>query len=194
VSLSKYFSVLGLLGAMACSPRKADNSQDSTSMTRDSVRTAKSINDSIKYPERDSIDYEKAMRIESYLIPKPQDSKETTVINQTCAIFTYPDDNAIEVMKKKYGDDFYIIADDVNWYCYESGQILDSLKVTRITVNTRYIEFVGSVKSYFLDTQAIGGPGWNLFFLHSKKEPKIVSMVGLSSDSVRTYFDTSEKP
>jgi hypothetical protein len=89
----------------------------------------------------ESFDFDKAFRIESYLIPQPANPSEITVIQGNITIYTYPDDKTIEAMRKKHGDDFYTIADDVNWYRFESSQLLDSLKVAQITVTTRYLEF-----------------------------------------------------
>jgi hypothetical protein len=186
--INRLFFLMALGLGSACSTQKTDRPQDSVASDTIHTRPYKLSSDSTESPNDGSFDYDKAFRIESYLVPKPPNPTEITVINQTCAIFTYPDDKAIEAMKEKHGDDFYIIADDVNWYRYESGQLLDSLKVNQVTVDTRYLEFIKSGKSYFIDTQALGG-GWSLFFIHSKKEAKVMSMAGLSGDSVRAYFD-----
>ena len=192
--IGRYYFLVVLVIASACSSKNVDGLQSSTQMS-DTLQNNdfSSVNDSTNNLSEESLDYDKAFRIESYIVAQPDKPSEITVIRQNSAVYTYPDDQTIEAMKKKYKDDFYTIADDVNWYRFESSQLLDSLKISQLTVTTRYLEFSQLGKRIFIDTQAFGSD-WRLFFLHTQKDPKIVSMVGLSVDSVLAYFDVPLKP
>lgn len=54
---------------------------------------------------------------------------DTVFLKGNEVIFISPGDKSVEKLKKKYGEDFYTIADDANNYFYEASVYLDSLKV-----------------------------------------------------------------
>ena len=60
-------------------------------------------------------------------------------LNENCVIFISPSSKKIEEMKKKLGDDFYTIADDINFYSANASEFLDSLKIKHIEADERAI-------------------------------------------------------
>jgi hypothetical protein len=66
--------------------------------------------------------------------------KENTVL------LIYPSDRTINSLKKKLGDDFYIIADDANYYSANIMEYLNSLKVP-------YFNICDSVKVIIKDSK-----------------------------------------
>jgi hypothetical protein len=187
------FLVIVLIAA--CSSRKESNETDSlrVSSNPDTIQIQSRETDSVILIEDEDLDYEKAMRIESYLV-SDSDPSETTTIKSKCAVYVFPDGATLEAMQKKYGDDYYTIADDANWYMSESGQTLDSLGVKEGDIKTRYVKCVVNGVAHTVDLRTPTGLYWKLFFFNPSKKPKIVSMVGLWPDTVRAYFDLPAKP
>ena len=54
------------------------------------------------------------------------------ILNENCVVFISPSSNKIDLLKKKLGNDFYTIADDINFYSANASEFLDSLKVKHI--------------------------------------------------------------
>lgn len=66
---------------------------------------------------------------------KTVEKNSSTILNENCVIFISPSDTKIVEMKKKLGNDFYTIADDINFYSANAYEFLDSLKVKHIEAN-----------------------------------------------------------
>jgi len=189
------FSLLLVIGLIifSCSSKRISSEIDSVNGPDTTLSTQATPTDSVTLIENDDFDYEKAMQIESYLV-SDSDPRQTTAISSKCAVYVFPDGETLKAMQKKYGQDYYTIADDANWYMSESSQTLDSIGIKEEGINTRYVRCLVNGISYTVDLRAPTGLYWNLFFFHSNKKPKLVDIVGLSPDSVRAYFDLPEKP
>lgn len=136
-----------------------------------------------------TLDEYKAMYdLQSYLIDV--DSPNMEEIDFDCAILIFPTEEQIERMKKDYKEeDFYIVADDNNWYQSKAIDIIDSLGVKRITANERYIKLKGEDKIWILDVRRDNLPSWNLIFFKRTKEPQIISPVDLTPEAARDFFE-----
>jgi hypothetical protein len=175
--MNRSYLILFPLTLACTTPRETTSDSDSTVSQN-------------KVDSTQTLDYESAMRIETYLAKGSVNSKDLTILTEPCAIYVIPDSEAIEAMQKEYGEDFATIADDLNWYLYESGKTLDSLNIAQPEVKTRYVEFkLSSGQSFIIDSKASSEMNWNLFFFHPNKKPKVVSMPGLTIDSIRAYFE-----
>lgn len=112
------------------------------------------------------------------------DSLYTETIDFDCAILIYPTEEKIERMKSDYGEeDFYIVADDNNWYQEKANEIIDSLGVKRIIVRGKYLRLKGESKTWTLNIRRDNLPSWNLVFFKRTKEPQVISTVDLSCNS-----------
>ena len=129
--------------------------------------------------------------LQSYLTDV--DSPNMEMIDFDCAILIFPTEEQIEGMKKDYKEeDFYIVADDNNWYQAKAIEIMDSLSVRQITAKERYIKLKGENKTWTLDIRRDNLPSWNLVFFKRTKEPQIISVVNLTAETTRDFFEISE--
>jgi hypothetical protein len=133
-------------------------------------------------------EYQLMYDIRSY-VTTSANASETETMAATCAILIYPTQEQIEEMKQRMGDeDFYIAADDNNWYQGKAIGLLDSLNIKIVTAKTRYLMLKGDNKTWILDLRKENLPSWNLIFFHRTKKPKVVSTVDLDFGQVQEYF------
>jgi hypothetical protein len=126
--------------------------------------------------------------LQSYLTDA--DSPNTETIDFDCAILIFPTEEQIERMKKDYKEeDFYIVADDNNWYQSKAIDIIDSLGVKQITAKERYIKLKGENKTWTLDIRRDNLPSWNLIFFKRTKDPQVISTVDLTPEATRDFFE-----
>jgi hypothetical protein len=145
----EFFIVIVII-TVSCSSRKESNETYTLQVSElDTVQVHRNP-DSVILIENDDFDYGKASMIESYLVDNA-DSKETTEIKSKCAVYVFPDHETLEAMQKKYGQDYYTIADDANWYFSESSRLLDSLEVKQESIKTRYVRCFSGGTSYTID-------------------------------------------
>ncbi|MEH0155190.1 hypothetical protein V6R21_13675 [Limibacter armeniacum] len=115
-----------------------------------------------------------------------------TKVDYSCAIFISPSDAQIEKMKNEYGEeDFYVVADDQNFYTYQANQLLDSLQVKVISIPSGRINLISAKQhlNWKLDTSKKGAPDWNLIIFNTNKPPKIISMVDITAEEIKAYFE-----
>lgn len=60
------------------------------------------------------------------------EQSQSKILNENCVVFISPSSSKINLLKKKLGNDFYTIADDINFYSANASEFLDSLKVKHI--------------------------------------------------------------
>jgi hypothetical protein len=159
--------------------------------------------DSTSTPQKDSINSKpvySALTLDEY---KEFYSSDSTVansdilvdltINFDCAVLIYPTEEEIEEMIKAYGeDDFYIIADDYNWYQGIAIEMLDSVGIKKATVHGDSLRFEGEGKTWGFDLKRDSLSGWNVIFFNRKKGPRVISTVDLTTQEIRDYFDIKE--
>jgi len=130
--------------------------------------------------------------VQNYLTTKADESR-TETIDFDCAILIYPTDEQIEEMKRQMGeDDFYIVADDNNWYQGTAIRLIDSLNIKKFTASERYLILKGINKSWTLDIRKDNSVSWNLIFFNRTKAPKVISTVDLNIEQVKEYFESAE--
>lgn len=159
--------------------------------TLDSVTTTTvDANSEIITVDTTSYDYDSYFKLESYLTKDKVDNKKFETIDFDCAILIYPTVEQIDEMKKEYGEeDFYIAADDNNWYQGQAIGIIDSVGVKMTTVNGQFLRLKGIQTTWDLDIRKKNLPTWNIIFFKTDKEPKIISTVDLTADEVQDYFN-----
>ncbi|MGC4021418.1 MAG: hypothetical protein QM734_05480 [Cyclobacteriaceae bacterium] len=128
--------------------------------------------------------------LDSYLVDELMDTPKVQVINSDCAIFVYPTHDQVEEMKKAQGeDDFYVTADDSNFYQSQAIQILDSAGIKTFGAVKRYLKFKGSEKSWILDIRKKDLPAWNLILFQKNRVPQPTPTIDLTYESVKNYFE-----
>ena len=138
-------------------------------------------------------DYESLFNLESYLVNNLTDNSTLEIIDIDCAILIYPTVDQINEMKENEGEeDFYIIADDNNWYQAMAIQMVDSVGVRKKSASGQYLRLKGQNKTWDLDIRKNGFPQWNLIFFKRTKEPQIISTVDLTVEQIREYFEIGE--
>jgi hypothetical protein len=130
--------------------------------------------------------------LDNYLTAGSFDKKVYDLIDFECAILIYPTSEQIDEMKKNEGEeDFYIGADDSNWYQTMAIEKIDLVGIKTITVRGRYLRLRGHNKTWDLDIRKKNLPAWNLIFFKPTKEPKIISTIDLTVDETKNYFEIS---
>ncbi|WKZ58864.1 MAG: hypothetical protein QY309_13405 [Cyclobacteriaceae bacterium] len=169
------------LGLLSCS-KPADTS--SNLQQADSLKTE--IDSTTTY----EFDYDAQFKLDNYLTTDSFDEKTNDLIDFECAILIYPTSEQIDEKKKNEGEeDFYIGADDSNWYQAMAIEKIDSAGIKTITASGRYLRLRGQNKTWDLDIRKKNLPAWNLIFFKPTKEPKIISTVDLTVDETKNYFE-----
>jgi hypothetical protein len=144
----------------------------------------------VHFQDTTSIGINQLYLLGSYLYDQPVDTGQVKEIDFNCAVLVYPNDDQIQQMKSEYGEeDFYIIADDNNWYQARSIALLDSANVIKITAEKPFVRFVGNEGNWTLNLRRKGALSWNLIFFNQTKEPEVISTVDLTMEKIRTYFN-----
>ena len=165
------------------------NSAKEKKIDQDTVIVSKTTTPTISEEDSQS-DYEKAFMLETYLVKEKNPRLKLITITEPCAVYLFPEDSVTERLQKEYGEDFYTIADDVNWYNYESNSLLDTLKVKTLNLKSVLLAFKqNNGEPYLIDGNVRNAIYPNLFFFHPNKKPKVFSIVALEADSVKAYFD-----
>jgi hypothetical protein len=159
--------------------------------TKDSqTQTMESTISHLEFRDTTRVGINQLYSLESYLHDQPLDTALVNEINFDCAVLVYPGDEQIQQMKREYGEeDFYIIADDNNWYHTTSIRLLDSAKVQTITPRKQFVRFVGDEMAWTLNLRRKGSLSWNLIFFNHTKKPEVVSTVDLTMEEIKAYFE-----
>jgi hypothetical protein len=140
-----------------------------------------------------NVEYATLFELESYLVNDAIEDSLLEIVDFDCAILIYPTEEQIEEMIKTEGEeDFYVGADDSNWYQGMAIQMMDSVGIKQISASGQYLRLKGPNESWDLDIRKKNLPAWNLIFFKRTKEPKIVSTIDLTMEEVKVYFGTAE--
>jgi hypothetical protein len=116
-------------------------------------------------------------------------NNDTLYINTQAAVFYEPDSLKIERIKKKVGEEnFYIGADDYNYYMHLSYGFIDSIKLPILrTENKKILKFISNDSSneiIILDTLS---QLWGVYFFDPRKKSKQADIVSIEDD-YNIYF------
>ncbi len=155
-----------------------------------STETDSLIIDSLK---TEPFDYDAQFKLETYLVPEQIDTSKIQVVDTDCAILIYPTPEQIEEMKKKEGEEnFYIGADDSNFYQGQAIGLIDSLGIKTLTANKQFIKFTGERNSWTLDIRRKDTPAWNLILFKKSKMPQVEPTISLTIEKLQSYFQKTE--
>lgn len=132
--------------------------------------------------------YDNYFNLKNYLTI---DANPRHVIDYSCAIFVSPTAEQIEQMKAEYGEeDYYVGAEDSNFYAFLASKLLDSLDVKTVKLESGSIKLISKGKgaSWTLDTSKKDGYGWNLILFNTSGTPMMTSAVDLTEADIKQYF------
>lgn len=149
--------------------------------TKNSDKNSEKLNNENVQIEKENIDsYAESLKLENFIVETNVSESEITIINEDCGIILSPDSEQIDAMKGETEEEqqnFYIAADDNNFYQYETSKFLDSLNIKKIYPKTRYLKFSKNNENLMFDTKAKYSDGWMVILYLNNKKPKIVDFV-----------------
>jgi hypothetical protein len=179
MAVMRYFVLIGVVALWGCSTK--DDS--ATPLEEDT-------NDEKVYWALSLDEMRKLYSIQTYLSDEGQEAAE--IIDFDCAILIYPTNAQMYEMKRDFEEeDFHVVADGNNRYHENAIGMIDSLGVRTMTVTERYLRLKGK-ENWNLDIRKPQLPSWNLIFFKTTKEPKVISIVNLTVDEVREYFEIGQ--
>ncbi len=107
---------------------------------------------------------------------------EAPVFDRSMVIFVWPDSNEVVDLKDRMGEDnFYVAADDENWYRSIAFGLLDSLGIEFTAVAERKLSFLvdGRVREY--DWTHHKSP-WFVVLYDGIREPRVTYSVNIPSE------------
>lgn len=122
---------------------------------------------------------------------KPPVKSDTLIVEAGCcytAISYIPDSLQLERMKKQLGEeDFYIMADDANFYQSEAAGFLEGSKLAvRYVKDIKYIRFINKLgKSQIVKTDTLSLS--NLFLFDPEQLPRLINITDAEAEYYR-YF------
>jgi len=161
-----------------------DSARKSTTNDSDVKKGKSSVDIAVK---RNDSAWEMSFVLKNFLVNNP-DPKNTEIVDSDAAIFVYPDSAQIEYMKKEDGDDFYIGADDWEFYAAKAREAFDSLKVKVVVPQMRYVKFVSKLRSVYFDTRAKASLGWITILFRTDSLPRIISAAEVQADSTLLLY------
>lgn len=108
------------------------------------------------------------------------------VPQRACVLEPVISDARIEKMKKeaRNEDDFYVVADDVNYYLYQAGEFMKRHRQKAILVPATYTDILfPNGKIIHTDTIAFG----SMILYKPGKNPQVVSSVDIA-EAYKSYF------
>ena len=104
---------------------------------------------------------------------------QDSVFADRMVIFVSPDSLEIAALKQQMGEqDFYVAADDENWYRSLAFDMLDSLGVASRVVDEKRFAFLvdGVIKTYDWSGRS---PSWFVVLYDGKREPIVTYSISL---------------
>jgi hypothetical protein len=185
--MREIFIIAIVVALWSCAKTTDTTSSDTL---EDSLSTSVPISSSVDTSALADVDYESFFKLESYLTKVVTNDSTLEIVDRDCAILIYPTLEQIEEMKRTEGEEnFYIGADDANWYQAQVIDTLDYVAIKTITASRQYVRLKGRKRIWDLDIRKKNLPAWNVILFKTTKEPQIVSMTDLTVDEVKTYFE-----
>lgn len=186
-------TLLFLTGTTFYMCTRASEDQSASNTTIDTVNTEDNVL-SESPQEAGGYDYETLFKLETYLTDSTIVNDSIQVIDYDCAVLIYPTSAQIDEMIKANGeDDFFIMADDTEWYQGIAIGMIDSVNVKTTSAMLPFLRLKGKDNTWTLDIRKKGLPEWNIVFFKTTKEPRIISAIDLTVEQVKAYFEV-DKP
>lgn len=131
-------------------------------------------------------------KISDYYVP---DSLNSQIIKEKCFVLIYPTDKQIEKLKEINEKDFYLLADDNNYWMSELIEISKKMKINTIIANKRKLCFISNnqINTVDLDKKDSGQLfDWNLIIFNESKTPEFTKFVQPDEIYLKEYFNVNE--
>lgn len=102
-----------------------------------------------------------------------------TVITDRIVVFVSPDSQNVAALKEQMGEEnFYVAADDENWYRSAGFDLLDSLHLAHTSTSEKKFRFMvnGLEQAYDWSEKT---PGWFVILYDGKREPVVTFSIEL---------------
>jgi len=171
-----------------------DFKKDNKVFENDKLKTEIKINkDTIISKEKIELEYNFKPQIDDYLVV---DHLNCQIINNKSLVFISPTEKQIAEMKKENVDDFYTIADDMNYYFSQHIEFADSLKVNIINNSKRKLEFITDDNDSYvvdLDRNDKGKLSeWTMIGFNPEKKPIFIDILEPDFSHMIEYFKEIE--
>ncbi|HMQ00041.1 MAG TPA: hypothetical protein PKC24_09685 [Cyclobacteriaceae bacterium] len=170
-----------ILMMLACSPKKqAEEISESAYITED----VEGLNEEEEFLL--------GFDINNYLVDFEPDSSESLILRQNCAIFIGPNEEQLESLKRRFGQqEFSTIVEDNIIFEVGAKEMIRSLNICSVSTQKRYIVFIRPDETkLIIDTKSPHSLKWNLIFFHFNKAPEIVDIPELELEDIRLYFQS----
>jgi hypothetical protein len=174
--------VLILFVLTACSGKPTEQRQVASSNTPETNRDT-------TIAATTPIDYDAMFKLDTYLASPPNDTSVVQEITESVAVIISPTEEQAKALEAEYGEDFYTIADDANYYQSLAITMIDSLGVKSVNASKPFVRFIGVNDTFNLDIRKPGVPEWNIIFFNTVKPPEIIPAIELTEEKIKTYFD-----
>lgn len=137
------------------------------------------------------IAYDSYDKIFQYFIAEA-DSANNQSISENCIVLIYPTDQQIISEKERIGEeDFYIVADDNNFYMANLIDLAEELNINTVTAEKRILTFQGNIEDYIVNLDKKNQeelPHWNAIIFNKDKTPIFMEMVDLDKTELVEYM------
>ncbi len=123
----------------------------------------------------------KRIKNENIIVDKDLvDFNDLYIANDKNIISVYPNEKEIEEMKSESGEeDFYIVADDINFYSFEAEEFLKSRSMKSYSTDKRFIQFIMKDKdTVYVDTDKIESK-WIMILCDGYDKPYSSSLIDI---------------
>lgn len=135
--------------------------------------------------------YNSKIKIQEYFI-KETGAFNNQTISEDCIVLIYPTDQQIAESKEEIGEeDFYIIADDNNFYMSNLIEFMKKINVTTITSNKRILKFIGNSEDYIVNLDKQNAPklaSWNAILFNKNREPIFIDIANFDEEYIVYYM------
>jgi hypothetical protein len=185
-----FILTIQLIGCSTQPNETNSETEISDRLTQDSIKQddSEQIDESSKTEEENWDAYYKSMDINNYVVTE-LNGQTPTVIEQNAIVFVSPDSLQVHEMINELGDDFYIVADDNNYYEYEADQFMTQNGVKSVYPKTRYLKFIlADSKKLLIDTKSPASRGWTTIVFQPDSLPKVINPVDIREE-FEEYFN-----
>ena len=168
--------LIGILITSCNSKKKAETKSESKIEKTVTESIKKELKDSLKEkePEKDwkKNNLERIEKENIAVLKKDIDTSDIYYADNRNVIFISPSQLEIKNMKKKYGEeDFYIVADDINFYRHQAYEFIKSRTMESFNTDKRFIRFImKSRDTVYVDTEKVESK-WTIILCDGYDKP-----------------------
>ena len=175
--------LLVLLFLASCDQIRTTKGQEQLTTQKDSINNRQSKASNHDY----GINFHP--KIEEYYTT---DKSDCQIIDEPCFVLIYPTDEQIKALKALNESDFYVVADDNNYYMAEVVELSKLMNVKSMTAKKRKLCFLSKTGHHTVDLNRNDHGelmDWNLIIFNPNKTPEFYSFSEPNKAYLITYFN-----